>query len=85
MAESSPKRVEKNTVGKLEIAHFDQFLLFPPCFKKHLLQPCENQGLFGKELKNPGLCLLVILVMWDAFGQGIKNPVHGTGETYKKH
>ena len=33
MAESYPKRVE-NTVGKGEIAHYKQFLLFPQCFLK---------------------------------------------------
>ena len=33
MAESSPKRVE-NTVGKEEIARYEQFLLFPQCFQK---------------------------------------------------
>ena len=27
------KRVE-NTVGKAEIAHYEQFLLFPQCFQK---------------------------------------------------
>ena len=31
MAESSPKCVE-NTVGKGEIACYEQFLLFPQCF-----------------------------------------------------
>ena len=33
MAESSPRRVE-NTVGKGEIARYEQFLLFPQCFQK---------------------------------------------------
>ena len=33
MAENSTKRVE-NTVGKGEIARYEQFLLFPPCFLK---------------------------------------------------
>ena len=33
MAESYPKRVE-NTVGKGEIALYEQFLLFPQCFQK---------------------------------------------------
>ena len=33
MVESSQKWVE-NTVGKGEIAHFEQFLLFPLHFKK---------------------------------------------------
>ena len=30
---NSSKRVE-NTVGKGEIAHYEQFLLFPQCFQK---------------------------------------------------
>ena len=33
LAESSQKRVE-NTVGKGEIACYEQFLLFPQCFQK---------------------------------------------------
>ena len=32
MEERSPKRVE-NTVGKGEIARYEQFLLFPQCFQ----------------------------------------------------
>ena len=36
MAESSPQRVE-NTVGKGEIAHYEQFLLFQQCFQKDLV------------------------------------------------
>ena len=32
-AENFPKRVE-NTVGKGEIARYEQFLLFPQCFQK---------------------------------------------------
>ena len=33
MVESSPKGI-KNTVEKEEIAHVEQFLLFPQCFQK---------------------------------------------------
>ena len=33
MAEKYPKGAE-NTVGKGEIAHYEQFLLFPLCFQK---------------------------------------------------
>ena len=33
MVESSSKRVE-NSVGKEEIARYEQFLLFPHCFQK---------------------------------------------------
>ena len=35
MTEGSPKRVE-NTVEKGEIAHSEQFLLFPQCFSEYL-------------------------------------------------
>ena len=37
----------ENTVGKGEIAHYEQFLLFPSVFKRLVLQT-KNQGLFGK-------------------------------------
>ena len=44
-------RVE-NTVGKREIACYEQFLLFPQCFLKRLvLQTRKKQGLFGKGLR----------------------------------
>ena len=33
MANSSPN-AKKNTVGKEEIARYEQFLLFPQCFQK---------------------------------------------------
>ena len=36
---------------KRRIAHYKQFLLFPQCFEKTVLQTCKNQGLFGKGLK----------------------------------
>ena len=50
MADSSPKWVE-NTVGKEEIAGYEQFLIFPRFFfKRSVLQTCKNQGLFQKEL-----------------------------------
>ena len=45
------KRVE-NTVGKGEIARYEQFLLLPQCFKSLKLQTLKNQGLFGKELNS---------------------------------
>ena len=44
------KRVE-NTEKKGKIARYEQFLLFPKCFQKTLLQTCKNTGLIGKELK----------------------------------
>ena len=45
------KRVE-NTGGKGEIACHEQFLLFPQCFKRLVLQTYKNQGLSGKGLIN---------------------------------
>ena len=43
------KRLE-NTVGKGEIARYEQFLLFPHVFKRLVLRTRKNQGLFGKGL-----------------------------------
>ena len=37
-----------NTVGKGEIARYEQFILFPQYFQKTR----KNQGLYGKELKD---------------------------------
>ena len=41
----------ENTVGKGEIARYEQFLLFPLCFQKILLQTRKKKGLFEKGLK----------------------------------
>ena len=38
------------TLGKGEIACYKQFLLFPQCFQKTVLQTHKNQDLFGKGL-----------------------------------
>ena len=46
----------ENTVGKGEIACYRQFLLFPHCFLRLILQAHKNQGLFGKGLKE--------VIMW---------------------
>ena len=40
-------RVE-NSVGKGEIARYEQFFLFPHCFKRRILQTRNNQDWFGK-------------------------------------
>ena len=46
------KKGVENIVGKGEIAHDDQFLLFPhSIFKRLVLQTRKNQGLFGRRLK----------------------------------
>ena len=57
MAESC-KRVE-NTVGKSEIAHNEQFLLFPQCFLKTCTVDVKKQGLFGIGLKSAVIQKLV--------------------------
>ena len=44
------RRVE-NTVGKGEIARYEQFLLFPQCFQKTCTADTVASGLFGKGLK----------------------------------
>ena len=38
----------ENTDGKVEIARYEQFLLFPQCFQK----THKNQCLFGELLRN---------------------------------
>ena len=40
----------ENTVGKGEIDRYEQFHLFPQCFRRVVLQTRKNQGLFGKGL-----------------------------------
>ena len=42
-----PQKSFKNTVGKGEIAHNEQFLLFPQCFSNHW----ENFLLFSSNMK----------------------------------
>ena len=42
----------ENTVGKGEIARYEQFLLFPSVFKRIVLQTRKNQGLFEKGLNH---------------------------------
>ena len=49
MMESLSKSVE-NTVGKEEIARYEQFLLFPQCFQRLVLQTRKNQSLSWNEL-----------------------------------
>ena len=44
------KRVE-NTVGKGEIAHYEQFLLFPQCFQKAFFPGRQKVSLCGNGLK----------------------------------
>ena len=47
------ERVE-NTVGKGEIASYEQFLLFLQCFKRLVLETRKNHALFRKWLMMSG-------------------------------
>ena len=58
-------------MAKGEIALFEQFLLFPHCFKRLVLQTRKNQGLCGKGLRRGAVserwslkagCLLIMVV-----------------------
>ena len=59
MAESYPDRVE-NTVGKGEIARYEQFLLFPMCFQKACFQGA-SKGVIVLEWVNPLLQRVVLM------------------------
>ena len=48
--ESYPKPLE-NTVGKGEIAHYEQFLLFPQCFQKTNAADTLKPGLVWERVK----------------------------------
>ena len=50
MAESSLNGFE-NTVGKGEIARYEQFLLFPLCFQKTCTTDARKPGLVWKRVK----------------------------------
>ena len=53
----SSKKVE-NTVGKGEIAHYEQFLLFPLCFQKSFTVDTWKPGLVCERVNKPeGKCL----------------------------
>ena len=51
MVESSSKRAE-NTVGKGEIARYEQFILFPQCFQKTCTTKTYKSGLVWEWVKN---------------------------------
>ena len=53
MAEISLKWVLKeNTVGKGEIAHYEQFLHFPQCFQKTCTADTRKPGLVWERVKH---------------------------------
>ena len=50
---SSKKEEKKNTVEKGEIAHYQQFPLFPQCFQKTYTADRKKQGLVPERVKQP--------------------------------
>ena len=38
----------KTIVAKGEIAHYEQYHLWPQCFKSRLLQSCQKASVYGK-------------------------------------
>ena len=57
------KRVE-NTVGKGEIARYDQFLLFPHCFQKTCPADTYKPGLVWERV-NVSPCIISINILMD--------------------
>ena len=56
-------QINENTVGKGEIARYEQFSFPHSVFQRLVLQTCENQGLFGKGL-------IIHIVVLDFFKMG---------------
>ena len=57
MAESYPKGLKKNTVGRGEIACFKQFLLFQQCFQKTCPEDMKKQGFVWERVNIIHFCL----------------------------
>ena len=51
----------ENTVGNGEIAHYEQFLLFPQCFQKTCTADTYNQGLVWERVKDKKLLHLQVV------------------------
>ena len=62
-AESSLKRVE-NTVGKGEIARYEQFLLFPQCFQKACF-PGASKGVIVWEWVKRVCSTSLLKTLWE--------------------
>ena len=67
LAEGSP--TEKKTLGNGQIAHYEQFLLFPQYFQRLQLQTCKNQGLFEKGLTSDFLDPYHTIMSNDCYGR----------------
>ena len=48
----------ENIVGKGEIAHFEQFQLFPQCFPKAFFVQCVKTSIYGEKGQRDFLTLL---------------------------
>ena len=51
----------ENTVGKGEIARYEQFLFFPQCFQKACTADLKKPGLLWERVK---ICQVQIVVFW---------------------
>ena len=60
--EESYSELLENTVGKGEIAHYEQFLLFHSVFKRLVLQTRKNPGLVWERVKTLAGILIVYIV-----------------------
>ena len=47
---SKLSKLVENSVGKGEIAHYEQFLVFPQCFQKACFPGCQKVSLCGNGL-----------------------------------
>ena len=67
------KRVE-NTVGKGEIAHYEQFLRFRQCFQKTCTEDTYKKGMFaeGLTVKEP-IITIVIFTTSEVQDQAVQN------------
>ena len=63
LAESYPKWVE-NTMGKGEIARYEQFLLFPQCFQKAFFPGASKGVIVWEWVKQLFNCVLQRLSVW---------------------
>ena len=63
MEKKLSKQVE-NTVGKGEIAHYEQFLLFPLCFQKACFPEASKGVIVWEWVKFTLKCLLQLVSIW---------------------
>ena len=86
MAGCSLKRVE-NTVGKGEIACYEQFLLFPQCFQKTYTADMLKHGLVWERVKDKGLKMSLSHPKMDVYqlDKTISKDIKGRKQKQSKH